>query len=371
MKKKEKKSPKKKELLKKEDFKKFAHHAVNRIINFEEWKPFDILGPHLMRDKEELVINCFFPNSKEVRIKRKVKKKEDNLMQKVDPAGFYSVVFKNTKEIFKYIYSVLYSNGTTKEVQDPYAFSTDISDLDIHLLKEGHHFESYKKLGANVKLINHIKGVQFAVWAPNAKSVSVVGDFNDWEIGIHPMENLNNSGIWGLFIPGLGAGEVYKFAVKSRVDNNIYLKTDPYAFQTELRPKTASIVHSFNKYKWNDREWLNKRKKFDFLREPISIYEVHLGSWKKDHDNPDFHNDWGYKSYKQLAYELVDYVKEMGYTHIELMPIMEHPLDKSWGYQVINYYAPTSRFGTPEDFMFFIDHCHQNNIGVILDWVPA
>jgi 1,4-alpha-glucan branching enzyme len=366
-----KKSTKRKELLKKEDFKKFSRHAIKRIISFEEWKPFDILGPHQMKDKDEFVINCFIPNSTEVRIRIKGKKRDDILMQEIDPSGFYRVVFKNIKEVFKYKYFVLYNDGTTKEIQDPYTFPTDISDLDIHLLNEGNHFESYKKLGANIKAFNHVKGVQFAVWAPNARSVSVVGDFNNWEIGTHPMDNLNNSGIWGLFIPGLREGDAYKFAIKSKVDNNVYLKTDPYAFQTELRPKTASIVHSFNKYKWNDKKWMNKRKRFDFLKEPISIYEVHLGSWKKDYNNPDFQNDWGYKNYKQLAYELVDYVKEMGYTHIELLPIMEHPLDKSWGYQVINYYAPTSRYGTPEDFMFFVDNCHQNNIGVILDWVPA
>ena len=371
MHKKEKKKQKVKTLHKEEVIKKSIRQAVKRIIHSEEWKPFNLLGPHLTKDKNILEIYCYFPDSVEVLLKIKNKKKKDVLMQEIDPAGFYRAIFKNTKEIFEYKYSICFQNGTTKEQYDPYAFAVDFGDLDIHLLKEGNHFKSYEKLGAKVKTINNIKGVQFAVWAPNAKSVCIVGDFDNWEVGSYPMENLENSGIWGLFIPGIGVGEIYKFAIKSREDNNLHLKTDPYAFQSELRPSTASIVNTLDNYDWNDKEWMNKRKKSDYKNQPISIYEVHLGSWKKDYDNPDFHNEWGYKNYKQLAYELVEYVKDMGYTHIELLPIMEHPLDQSWGYQVINYYAPTSRFGTPEDFMFFIDHCHQNNISVILDWVPG
>lgn len=371
MHKKEKKKQKAKTVHKEEAIKKSIRQTIKRIICLEEWKPFNLLGPHLSKDKNNLEIYCYFPGSVEVLLKIKDKKRKDVIMQEIDPAGFYRAVLKNTKEIFNYKYSIRFQSGTTKELHDPYSFTVDFGDLDIHLLKEGNHFKSYEKLGAKVKTINGIKGVQFAVWAPNAKSVCVVGDFNNWEVGSYPMDNLENSGIWGLFIPDIGIGEIYKFAIKSREDNNLHLKTDPYAFQSELRPNTASIVNTLDNYDWNDQGWLDRRKKSDFKNQPISIYEVHLGSWKKDFDNPDFHNEWGYKNYKQLAYELVEYVKNMGYTHIELLPIMEHPLDQSWGYQVINYYAPTSRYGTPEDFMFFIDHCHQNNICVILDWVPG
>ncbi len=246
-----------------------------------------------------------------------------------------------------------------------------ITDFDLYLLNEGNHFESYEKFGSKLVDFNGKKGVQFVVWAPNAKEVSVVGDFNNWNPEVHKMENINNSGVWIKFIENLGEKTLYKYAIKSYDSNYISFKTDPYAFSTELRPKTAAVVYDINKYKWGDDDWMNKRKDFNFIKSPISIYEVHLGSWKKDYNNIDFPNQWGYKNYRQIVYELVDYVKSMGYTHIELLPIMEHPLDESWGYQLINYFAPTSRYGTPEDFMFFVDYCHQNNIGVILDWVPA
>ncbi len=248
---------------------------------------------------------------------------------------------------------------------------TDITDFDLYLLGEGNHFESYEKFGAKLRTRNGVDGVQFAVWAPNAKSVSVVGNFNEWNPESNYMDNLNSSGIWATFIPELKEGELYKYAIKSHDHDYISFKTDPYAFKAELRPRTASVVADIDKYSWNDSEWLKKRDDYNFLKAPISIYEVHLGSWKKDFENEDFKNPWGYKNYRQYAYELIEWVKKMGYTHIELLPIMEHPLDASWGYQVINYFAPTSRYGSPEDFMFFVDLCHQNDIGVILDWVPA
>jgi 1,4-alpha-glucan branching enzyme len=247
-----------------------------------------------------------------------------------------------------------------------------LSDSDIKLLSEGIHFKIYEKLGARSKTVKKEKGVQFAVWAPDAKSVSVVGEFNDWVPGEDKMEKCGKSGYWQTFIKGLNEGEMYKYAVKSQNDTVVF-KSDPYAFKTEHRPGNASVVYdSFDKYKWKDADWIKDRKKLSSVNNsykniPISIYEVHLGSWKKDHSK----NEWGYKNYKELAHELVEYVKENNYTHIELLPVMEHPLDISWGYQVVNYFAPTSRYGEPEDFMYFVDHCHQNEIGVILDWVPS
>lgn len=245
-----------------------------------------------------------------------------------------------------------------------------ISDFDLYLLSEGNHYAIYEKLGAKVKTISGKKGVRFAVWAPNAKSASVVGNFNFWNNESHPMVNVMNSGVWALFVPELREGEVYKYAITTQ-EGKVQLKADPFAFQAELRPKTASVVNSLEGYVWKDSSWMEKRASMDFQKSPFSIYEAHLGSWKKDYNNFDFPTDSGYKNYRQIAYEIVDYAKSMGYTHIELLPVMEHPLDESWGYQVVSYFAPTSRYGSPQDFMFFVDYCHQNGIGVLLDWVPA
>ena len=254
-------------------------------------------------------------------------------------------------------------------------YKSSLSDLDLHLLGEGNHFKSYEKLGAKLKTVKKKTGVEFIVWAPNAKSVSVTGEFSGWSKDGIQMQKINHSGYWGIFIPGLEKGTVYKYSVKSK-SGDLVFKSDPYAFRAEMRPGNASIVDSPDNYEWNDKKWMKERKKLStvnnsFKKKPISIYEVHLGSWKKDYDNIDFRNEWGYKNYRQLAHELVEYAKEMNYTHIELLPVMEHPLDISWGYQVVNYFAPTSRYGTPEDFMYFVDYCHQNNTGVILDWVPS
>ncbi len=249
-----------------------------------------------------------------------------------------------------------------------------ITDFDLYLFSHGTHYKIYEKLGAHLLEENGVKGVRFSVWAPNAEKVSVIGDFNYWDNSKNELTKLNDGGVWSCFIPGIEEGTLYKFAIKPKGSSSYVQKIDPYALRAEVRPKTASIVANIEKYKWNDDKWLKQRTENKLTcpwKCPMSIYEVHLGSWKKDYDNKDFKNEWGFKSYKQLAYEIVDHVKKMGYTHVELLPIMEHPLDISWGYQVTSYYAPTSRYGTPDDFMFFVDYCHQNGIGVILDWVPA
>ncbi len=238
-----------------------------------------------------------------------------------------------------------------------------ITDFDLYLIGEGNHFRSYEKFGARTMCFQGVEGVYFALWAPNARSVSIVGNFNDWQNTSHPMDRLDTSGVWGLFVPGLKEGEIYKYAILS-TENRWHLKADPYAFRAELRPHTASVVCCLDKYAWKDDEWMETRSRRKFTESPLLIYEIHLGSWKNRQGN-------GFANYRQLAQEIVAYVLSMGYTHIELLPVMEHPLDESWGYQIINYYAPTSRFGKPEDFMYFIDTCHQNGIGVILDWVPG
>lgn len=241
-----------------------------------------------------------------------------------------------------------------------------LTDYDIHLLGEGSHHMSYDKLGAHVMEVGDVRGVHFAVWAPNARTVSVVGDFNQWDNRRHVMHLIGASGIWEVFIPGLDEGEVYKFDITSRYHRHHAVKADPYGFYFEHRPKSASIVHDINKYRWRDSGWMKRRQKRNWFESPVSIYEVHLGSWMRVPDEDD-----RFLTYRELADTLIEYVKEMGYTHIELLPVCEHPLDASWGYQTIGYFAPTSRFGTPEDFMFFVDQCHHSGIGVLLDWAPA
>jgi 1,4-alpha-glucan branching enzyme len=244
--------------------------------------------------------------------------------------------------------------------------NTLLTDFDKYLLGEGTHERTYEKLGAHLVELNGKKGVHFAVWAPNARQVALIGDFNGWDAGSQPM-NSGNSGIWTLFVPGLEEHAVYKYHIVAQ-NGESFEKADPYGFAMEQRPKTASVVTNLDSYLWNDRQWVSQRAERQAFDNPISIYEVHLGSWRKAPDK-----EWGtrYLTYRELANELIPYVVEMGFTHIELMPITEHPLDASWGYQVLGFYAPTSRFGTPQDLMYFVDQCHQNNIGVILDWVPA
>ena len=240
------------------------------------------------------------------------------------------------------------------------------SDFDLHLLGEGSHYQSYEKLGAHLTGMDGVAGTHFALWAPNAREVAVIGDFNDWSRDAHRMESRGSTGIWTCFVPGVGQGALYKYVVTSQYGNYHAEKADPYAFAFELRPQTASKVWDVGGYRWGDQEWMAHRAGPNAFTAPMSIYEVHLGSWRRV---PEEGNRW--LSYRELAPQLATYVREMGFTHVEFLPVMEHPLDGSWGYQTIGYFAPTSRFGTPQDFMFLIDTLHQHGIGVVLDWVPA
>lgn len=257
--------------------------------------------------------------------------------------------------------------------------STDsklVTDFDAHLFNSGTFYKVYEKFGAQLTREDNLNGVRFTTWAPNAAAISVIGEFNGWQEGLNEMQKIHSSGIWSVFIPGLKQGDTYKFSIFSNADGITRRKIDPYAFRSEVRPKNACVVHDINNYEWKDAEWMERISGTKgslplFKSQAMNIYELHLGSWNRNYDNKDFPNEWGYLSYGQLAHQIVDYVKKQGYTHIELMPVMEHPLDISWGYQVTHYYAPTSRFGEPQDFMYFVDHCHKNGIGVILDWVPA
>ena len=289
-------------------------------------------------------------------------------MEPVGEDGFFGLYLP--KKVYKnYVFETTYEDGSTVTLADPYAFEPQISDMDIYLFAEGKHYEIYEKLGAHPMKLNGVEGTYFAVWAPNARRVSVVGDFNMWDGALHPMNMMGPSGIHELFIPGVKEGAVYKFQILTRFDELIY-KADPYGNCCQFRPDNASVVADLSKHKWKDAAWIEKRqntKRTDSLRKPMAVYEMHLGSWKKAIED----SDNGFYSYRELAPMIADYIKELGYTHIELMGIAEYPFDGSWGYQVTNYYAPTRRYGLPEDFMYFVDYMHKNGIYVILDWVPA
>lgn len=334
--------------------------SVEAVVYSEEDHPKRILGSHVTKDG--VIIQCFFPGAEKVSVKTL---KDDCLyeMQMEDEAGYFALLLEG-ESIPKYIY-VLEDGQSTKEVYDPYVFPGIITEKEEKQFQAGICYSIYEKLGAHPMCLQGVWGTCFAVWAPNALRVSVTGDFNGWDGRIHQMERLEHSGIFELFIPGVAPGDLYKYEIKAK-GGLTYLKADPYANAAENRPGTASVVTGL-KYQWADREWMTGRRKIQSENQPIFIYEVHLGSWRvpEDRENKYFYN------YRELAPMLAGYIKEMGYTHVELMPVMEHPLDESWGYQVTGYYAPTARYGTPEDFMYFMDYMHQQGIGVILDWVPA
>jgi 1,4-alpha-glucan branching enzyme len=264
-----------------------------------------------------------------------------------------------------YALRVIDRNGKQTTMHDPYAFEPLLGDIDLHLLGEGKHWDSYEKLGAHLRTVDGVSGVNFAVWAPNAQGVSVVGDFNGWKPQLNQMRKHVPTGVWELFIPGLTEGTLYKFSVK-QIDGRVVEKCDPYAFASELPPRTANLVTNLDTYQWNDAEWLAKREKFNGFDAPISIYELHLGSWRRDPSDPD-----RWLSYREIAPQLVEYCQQMGFTHVQTLPISEHPFTGSWGYQTVGYFAATSRYGSPADLMYMIDHLHQAGIGVIIDWVPA
>ncbi|MEK9139289.1 MAG: 1,4-alpha-glucan branching protein GlgB, partial [Bacteroidota bacterium] len=284
-------------------------------------------------------------------------------MQKVHEAGFFEVVISNQANVVPYQLKKTLASGNVEVFYDSYSFLPTLSEVDLYLFNKGDHHRIYEKLGAHYTEVNGVGGVQFAVWAPTARSVSVIGNFNGWDRRKHAMRTLGSSGVWEIFIPGMPEGELYKFHVKTQ-HGFVMDKTDPYGFEMELRPRTSSKVNFLSSFSWSDDEWIKQRGASSLFEKPMAIYEVHIGSWQRGKDNR-------WLTYRETAELLVDYVKKMGYTHIELLPVLEHPFDGSWGYQVTGYFAPTSRFGSPEDFMYFIDHCHRNGIGVLLDWVPA
>ncbi len=308
---------------------------VRLIINADHWDPFQVLGNHIVRrdDMKAVAIRAFLPEAAQAWVLDTTTDKAHQ-MEKIHKAGFFEVVVAGKKDIFPYLIRIKTPEGTISEFHDPYSFLPVLTDFDLHLIGEGSHYKTYEKLGAHLISVNGIRGVHFAVWAPNARRVSVVGDFNRWDGRRHPMRILGSSGIWEIFIPGLSKGEMYKFEIKSKDGKDIFEKADPYAFYSEIRPKTASIVYDINHYQWNDAGWLDLRSRKNWLESPVSLYEVHLGSWMRVPEE-----DERYLTYRELAGRLIRYVKDMGYTHIELLPVTEHPLDASWGYQTIGYFC--------------------------------
>ena len=329
-----------------------------KITEAKHHDPFSVLGRHRTKNQDKITV--YSPYAEIVSFTH-----NGVLLNRVPDSDFFEYTL-TAREIIPehYQLSWLDKDGNAHESHDPYSFGTQLPEFDQHLFGEGKHWHIYQKLGGHLHTVDGIDGVFFALWAPNAGRVSVVGDFNRWDGRCHPMRSLGGGGLWELFIPDLQEGCFYKFEILNRDSNQILVKTDPYGQQFEFRPNTSSVVTKEDSYTWQDQAWIKERVKHDWLHEPMSIYEVHLGSWKRD-------NLGNFLNYRELAVQLVDYVKQMGFTHIELLPITEHPLDASWGYQTTGYFAPTSRHGTPDDFRFFIDTCHQNDIGIILDWVPA
>lgn len=333
--------------------------VIEEIIYSESQDPHATLGPHVQGNGT--LIQAFFPGAQKVTLQL-TKDMAEKEMELADDDGFFAV-WLPVKNVGAYRYIVSYENGSVETMQDAYRHECLITAEDEEKFAMGVHYTVYEKLGAHPLNLDGEDGVYFAVWAPNALRVSTVGDFNHWDGRVHQMRKLP-SGIFEIFIPGVKAGDNYKYEIKLKTGLT-YLKADPYGNAAQLRPETASVVADLRNFKWEDKEFIKKRKTFQKENAPISVYELYLGSFLAPKDEEEYAN------YREIADKLIPYVKEMGYTHVELMPVMEHPLDASWGYQVIGYYAPTARYGTPEDFMYFVNELHKAGIGVILDWVPA
>jgi 1,4-alpha-glucan branching enzyme len=336
---------------------------VARLIKGEHSDPHSILGahPYISKGKDWVVVRAFHPDAAKAQLL--VEGEKPLNMEKSHKGGIFAAMVSSRPLPFPYRIRFFFANGDSWESDAPYRFLPSLGDMDLYLAGEGSHYQLYRKLGAHLSEMDGVSGVSFAVWAPSAKRVSVVGSFNNWDGRLFPMRAMGSSGIWEIFVPGLGAGVFYKYEIKT-AQGDIRLKADPYGFAMELRPGTASIVWDMEAYLWNDSPWVAARSERNLREEPMAIYEVHLGSWMRAEGNK-------WLTYRELAPKLVNHVKKFGFTHVELLPVAEHPFDASWGYQVTGYYAPTSRFGTPDDFKYFVDTCHSQDIGVIMDWVPA
>ncbi len=341
---------------------------IERLVNAEHWNPAEVLGPHptFGNGRHGVTIRAMAPDARTARVLVDLPGLDSVPMRRVHEAGLFEAEVPEAIAAPTYRIELTEDDGTVVERHDPYAFPPVISDHDLHLFAEGKLFKAYDTMGAHVRTVDGVSGVHFVVWAPNAARVSVVGGFNRWDGRCHPMISRGGTGIWELFIPDLPEGALYKYEIRPRHGGTAFTKADPYASAAELRPRTASIVHDLSGYQWSDRAWMEARAARNPLSAPMSIYEVHLGSWMRV---PEESNRW--LTYRELADKLISYARDMGYTHLELMPVTEHPFDGSWGYQATGYFAPTSRYGSPEDFMAFVDAAHQAGIGVLMDWAPA
>lgn len=337
-----------------------TRREIDQIVHSDCHDPHSILGAH--EAAGGVVVRAFAPQAAEVAVVDIHKRTDRYPMTKVDAAGFYEV-FIPKRGIFAYDLHTVTYRGEHSVNRDPYSFLPTLGEMDIYLFNAGNHYEIHKKLGAHVTEVDGVGGVRFAVWAPNARRASVVGDFNGWDGRRHQMRALGMSGVWELYIPGIARGALYKFEMKAQ-NGDVFTKADPYAYANELRPKTASVVWSMDEYEWDDAEWMTARRTSELVNRPMNVYEVHLGSWARNEAG-----EW--LTYREMAPLLVEYCKRQNYTHIELMPVSEFPYDPSWGYQVTGYFSPTSRFGTPDEFRYFVDFFHNHDIGVIVDWVPA
>jgi 1,4-alpha-glucan branching enzyme len=331
---------------------------LRRVIEARHHDPFAVLGKHSQGD--QIVVRTHIPYAGEVMIAE-----GEHRMQRVDDTDLFE--WRGRPEDVPEHYRLIWRDAEHREhiAHDPYCFPPQVSDYDLHLFGQGKHWHAYRFLGGRCHEVDGVAGALFAVWAPSAERVSVVGDFNRWDGRRHPMQVRGDSGVWELFIPDLLApGALYKFEIRNRDSGMVLLKSDPYGQRFELRPQTASALPDPTPHEWRDQDWLQRRQRADWQHAPMSVYEVHLGSWQRGPEGE-------FLNYRDLARRLVDYAQEMGFSHIELLPITEHPYDPSWGYQTTGYYAPTARYGSPEDFRYFVDLCHQHDIGVFLDWVPA
>lgn len=342
---------------------------LQKILSCSHHDPFHYLGAHFDLPSEGVVtLRTFQPHARQVKL---LLAGDAHVMECIHQDGVFEITLDINHlqdpflDPYAYQYEIHFQNGTVWWTNDPYRFPIQLGEQDRFLFNGGRNYKLYNHLGAHPAVLHNISGVIFRVWAPNAQAVSVVGSFNSWDGRVNQMRSLGASGIWELFIPHLQENEIYKFSIKTQ-EGQILEKCDPFQFYGELRPKTASVVRSVNTFAWQDQQWQQTKRDSPPYDGPLSIYEIHPGSWQRDPNDPD-----RFLTYHELADILIPYVKKLGFTHVELMPVMEHPLDESWGYQVTAPFSITSRYGTPEEFMYFVDSCHQNNIGVILDWVPA
>lgn len=337
---------------------------LRSLVELKHQSPHTLLGMHSLGGKSGLVARAFLPDAAKVEVRPVHEKNKPTFeLQRIPNTDIFEGVTKSAGDVYAYDLVVTTHDGKKRQSRDAFSFLPTLGEGDLYLFGKGDERKIYEKLGAQLRTIDGVPGTSFAVWAPNAQRVSVVGDFNNWDGRYHPMRLLGASGVWEIFIPGVGEGAHYKFEIRD-AHGQISLKTDPFGFFFEIAPKNAAIVWNTNKFKWKDDAWMKARAGRDALHSPASIYEVHLGSWRKKTAT----ESW---SYRELAEPLVLYVKRMSFTHVEFLPVAEHAFYPSWGYQVTGFYAPTSRYGTPDDFQFLINALHEAGIGVIVDWVPA